>query len=129
MRIAFAQVFVDDQDRARQFYTETLGFRVHTDADYGPGARWLTVVSPEQPDGPQLLLGLVDDASAAYQRQVYESGRPAMSLTTSDLAGDHQRLQAAGVRFTMAPTEMPYGGTDALFDDTCGNYVNLHQDA
>lgn len=128
MRISFAQLFVTDQDRALEFYTDKLGFQVKTDAAYGPGARWLTVVSPEAPDGPELLLGLPDEAAAAFQKHVYENGRPAISLATSDLDADYARLREAGVEFTMPPTQMPYGGTDAVFDDTCGNYINLHQD-
>ena len=127
MRIKLAQVFVTDQDRAQAFYTEKLGFRVKTDAEYGPGARWLTVVSPDDPDGTELMLGLVDESSAAFQRTVYDSGRPAISLESDDLQQEYERLRDAGVTFTMPPTTMPYGGTDAVFDDTCGNYVNLHQ--
>lgn len=128
MRIKMAQIFVDDQDKALAFYTDKLGFQVQNDAAYGPGARWLTVVSPEEPEGPELLLGLADEAASAFQKHVYDNGRPAFSLTTSDLDGDYARLTKAGVRFTMAPTQMPYGGTDAVLDDTCGNYINLHQD-
>lgn len=127
MRIAFAQIFVTDQDVAKAFYTEKLGFTEKTDAAYGPGARWLTVVSPESPDGPELLLGLPDEHARGYQQHVYTSGRPAMSLTTDDLQGDYERMTAAGVTFTTPPATMPYGGTDAVFDDTCGNLINLHQ--
>lgn len=127
MRIRMAQIFVNDQDRAQAFYTGKLGFQVKTDANYGPGARWLTVVSAEDLDGPELLLGLTDETSGAFQRQVYESGRPAISLESHDLQKEYERLRDAGVEFTMPPTEMPYGGTDAVFDDTCGNHVNLHQ--
>ena len=128
MRIKLAEIFVDDQDAARRFYTEVLGFQLKTDAEYGPGARWLTVVSPDEPDGTQLLLGAADDVARQFRQATREAGRPATSLTTDDIERDHLRLVTAGVTFTMAPTKMPYGGTDAVFDDTCGNLINLHQD-
>jgi predicted enzyme related to lactoylglutathione lyase len=127
MRIKLAGIFVDDQETAKRFYTEVLGFQIETDAAYGPGARWLTVVSPEEPDATELLLGAADDIARQFQKATREAGRPAISLTTDDIARDHQRLVAAGVIFTMPPTRMPYGGTDAVFDDTCGNLINLHQ--
>lgn len=127
MRIMLAEIFVDDQDKARAFYTDVLGFQVKTDAAYSESERWLTVVSPEAPDGTELLLGLPDERARALQQANYEAGKPTTSLTTDDLQRDYNRLVAAGVRFTMAPTAMPYGGTDALFDDGCGNLINLHQ--
>jgi len=127
IKIKLAGIFVDDQDAALKFYTELLGLQVQTDSDYGPGARWLTVVSPAEPDGTALLLALADGATRDFQRANYQAGKPAISLTTDDVSGDHERLVAAGVRVTMPPTEMPYGGVDALFDDGCGNLVNLHQ--
>jgi catechol 2,3-dioxygenase-like lactoylglutathione lyase family enzyme len=104
-----------------------LGLRVHTDAAYGPGGRWLSVVSPGDPDGTALLLGLAEGPAADYQRALYASGQPAISLTTDDIHSDHKRLEAAGARFTLPPTTMPCGATDAVFDDGCGNLVNLHQ--
>lgn len=128
IKIRLAGIFVNDQGAALRFYTEVLGFQVHTDAAYGPGARWLTVVSPAEPDGTALLLGLAEGAALEFQRATYEAGKPAISLTTDDLEGDHKRLVDAGVRVTMPPTRMPYGGVDAIFDDGCGNLVNLHQE-
>lgn len=127
MRIAFAEIFVTDQDTAKAFYTEKLGFVERTDAAYGLGARWLTVASPDDPEGPELLLGLPDDAARAFQKSVYDAGRPAISFTTEDISAEYERLRAAGVEFTVPPTAMEYGGTDAVFDDTCGNRINLHQ--
>ncbi|MQA77922.1 MAG: VOC family protein [Streptosporangiales bacterium] len=127
MRIAFAQIFVTDQDAAKAFYTEKLGFVERTDAAYGPGARWLTVASPDDQEGPELLLGLPDEDARAFQKHVHDAGQPAMSFTTDDIQGDYERLRAAGVAFTLPPTTMEYGGTDAIFEDTCGNLVNLHQ--
>jgi predicted enzyme related to lactoylglutathione lyase len=128
MRIKLAGIFVDDQDRARTFYTEVLGLEIKTDADYGPDARWLTVVSPEDPDGTELLLNAPDEAARAFQAANRQAGRPATSLSTDDCRRDYRRLVERGVRFVMEPTTMSYGGTDALFDDTCGNLINLHQD-
>ena len=105
-----------------------LGFQVKTSAAYGPGERWLSVVSPEEPDGVQLVLHLTDDPARAFREASRELGRPVISLTTSDCAGDAERLKAKGVRFVKEPSRMAYGGMDAVFDDTCGNLINLHQD-
>jgi catechol 2,3-dioxygenase-like lactoylglutathione lyase family enzyme len=128
IRIKLAGIFVTDQDAARAFYTDLLGLQVGTDAAYGPRARWLTVVSPDDPEGTALLLGLAEGPAADFQRATYESGKPAISLTTDDIENDHKRLEAAGVRFSMPPTRMPYGGVDAVLEDGCGNLINLHQD-
>lgn len=128
MRISMASVFVNDQSRAKAFYTEQLGFQPHTDAEYGPGARWLSVVSTEAPEGPHLLLGYADDAALAFQQAQFAAAKPAIAFTTDDVQREYERLAARGVVFTMTPTKMPYGGTDALLDDTCGNLICLHQD-
>lgn len=128
MRIKLSSIFVDDQDKALAFYTEALGFRLKTDAPYSETARWLTVVSPEEPEGAELLLSLPDEAEAAYQRATREAGKPATSFTTDDCRRDHERLSARGVEFVMEPKQMPYGGTDATFDDGCGNLINLHEE-
>lgn len=127
MRIEMASIFVDDQEKAKRFYTEVLGFQVESDADYGTGERWLTVVSPEAPTGTQLLLGLAKGPAIDFQRSVREAGTPAISLTTDDIDADFQRLREAGVRFTVEPQKQHYGGVDAVFDDTCGNLINLHR--
>jgi catechol 2,3-dioxygenase-like lactoylglutathione lyase family enzyme len=128
IKIKLAGIFVSDQDAALAFYAGPLGLRVHTDAPYGPGARWLTVVAPDEPDGTQLGLMLAEGPAADFQRATYAAGKPATSLSTDDIEGDHKRLEAAGVTFTVPPTRMSYGGTDAVFDDGCGNLINLHQD-
>jgi catechol 2,3-dioxygenase-like lactoylglutathione lyase family enzyme len=128
MRIKLTGIFVDDQDRAREFYESVLGMQVKVDAGYGGGARWLSVVSPEDPDGAELLLELPDEAAGAYRRSLREAGKPATALATGDCEGDYERLLASGVTFTTPPTKMPYGGTDAVFDDGCGNLICLHQD-
>jgi catechol 2,3-dioxygenase-like lactoylglutathione lyase family enzyme len=128
MRIGLTGIFVDDQDRAERFYTEVLGLQVKTSAAYGPGERWLSVVSPEEPDGVELALHLTDEPARAFQQASRELGRPVFSLRTNDCVGDAERLKAKGVVFLKEPARMEYGGMDAVFDDTCGNLVNLHQD-
>jgi catechol 2,3-dioxygenase-like lactoylglutathione lyase family enzyme len=128
MRIGLTGIFVDDQDRAERFYTEVLGLQVKTSAAYGPGERWLTVVSPEEPDGVELVLHLTDEPARAFRQASRELGRPVLSLRTDDCQRDADRLKAKGVVFVKDPARMPYGGMDAVFDDTCGNLVNLHQD-
>ena len=128
MRIGITGIFVDDQDRAERFYTEVLGFQVKTSAAYGPGERWLSVVSPEEPDGVELVLHLTDEPARAFRQASREVGRPVISLRTDDCVGEAERLKAKGVVFVREPARMPYGGMDAVFDDTCGNLINLHQD-
>jgi catechol 2,3-dioxygenase-like lactoylglutathione lyase family enzyme len=128
MRIGLTGIFVDDQDRAEQFYTKVLGFQVKTSAAYGPGERWLSVVAPEEPDGVELVLHLADEPARAFQQASRQAGRPVLSLRTDDCQGEAERLKAEGVVFVKEPGRMDYGGMDAVFDDTCGNLLNLHQD-
>jgi catechol 2,3-dioxygenase-like lactoylglutathione lyase family enzyme len=128
MRIGLTGIFVDDQDKAEQFYTEILGFRVKTSAPYGPDERWLSVVSPEEPDGVELVLHRTDEPARAFRQASREVGRPVISLRTDDCRRDAVRLKARGVVFVKEPARMDYGGMDAVFDDTCGNLINLHQD-
>jgi catechol 2,3-dioxygenase-like lactoylglutathione lyase family enzyme len=128
MRIGLVSIFVDDQDQAQQFYTQVLGFKVKTSAPYGPDERWLSVVSPEDPDGAELVLHLADEPARAFQAASRAIGRPVLSLRTDDCAGETERLKAKRVVFVKEPGRMAYGGIDAVFDDTCGNLVNLHQD-
>jgi catechol 2,3-dioxygenase-like lactoylglutathione lyase family enzyme len=128
MRIGLTSIFVDDQDQAERFYTQVLGFQVKTSAPYGPGERWLSVVAPEDPDGVELVLHLADEPARAFQQASRELGRPVLSLRTDDCRRQAERLKAKGVVFVREPGRMPYGGIDAVLDDTCGNLVNLHQD-
>jgi catechol 2,3-dioxygenase-like lactoylglutathione lyase family enzyme len=128
MQIGLTSIFVDDQDQAERFYTEVLGLTIKTDAPYRPGERWLTVVSPEDPDGVELVLHLADESARAFRRASREMGRPGISLRTDDCRRDAERLEAAGVVFAMEPARMDYGGMDAVFDDNCGNLINLHQE-
>jgi predicted enzyme related to lactoylglutathione lyase len=86
------------------------------------------VVSPDEPDGVELVLHLADEPARAFQRASRELGRPVISLRTDDCQRDAERLKAKGVVFVREPARMDYGGMDAVFDDTCGNLLNLHQD-
>jgi catechol 2,3-dioxygenase-like lactoylglutathione lyase family enzyme len=128
MRIGLTSVYVDDQDQAERFYTEILGFQVKTSAPYRPEERWLSVISPPQPDGVELVLHLADEPARALQQASRQAGRPVLSLHTDDCAAETERLKAMGVVFVKEPGRMPYGGLDAVFADTCGNLLNLHQD-
>jgi catechol 2,3-dioxygenase-like lactoylglutathione lyase family enzyme len=123
-RINLASVFVDDQDKALAFYTDVLGFEQKHDIPLGEH-RWLTVVSADDPDGPELLLE--PDAHPAvgpYRKALVEDGIPATSFAVADVAAEHARLTARGVTFTQPPTEMgPV--TTAVLDDTCGNLIQL----
>ena len=126
MRIYVTSVFVDDQKKALDFYTNTLGFKKKTDIDLG-GASWLTVVSPEQPDGTELLLEPSDHpAVKPYKNALVEDGIPATSFAVDDVQAEFDRLRSKGVTFTQEPTEMG-NVTTAVFDDTCGNLIQIVQ--
>ena len=124
MQIYVTSVFVDDQKKALDFYTNTLGFTKKTDIDLG-GASWLTVVSPEQPDGTELLLEPSGHpAVKPYKNALVEDGIPATSFAVDDVQAEFDRLRSRGVRFTQEPTEMG-NVTTAVFDDTCGNLIQI----
>jgi len=124
MRIYVTSVFVDDQRKALEFYTNTLGFTKKTDIDLG-GASWLTVVSPEQPDGTELLLEPSGHpAVKPYKNALVEDGIPATSFAVDDVQAEFDRLRSRGVRFTQEPTEIG-NVTTAVFDDTCGNLIQI----
>ncbi|MFE1979306.1 VOC family protein [Streptomyces hygroscopicus] len=124
MRIHLSSVFVDDQDKALRFYTEVLGFVKKTEVPLGED-RWLTVVSPEDPDGTELLLE--PDGHPAvrpYKAALAEDGIPATSFAVDDVHTEVARLRGLGVRFTQEPLEMgPV--TTAVLDDTCGNLIQI----
>ena len=126
MRIYVTSVFVDDQRKALDFYTNVLGFQKKTDIELG-GASWLTVVSPHQPDGTELLLEPSGHpAVTPYKKALVEDGIPATSFAVDDVQAESDRLKSSGVRFTQEPTEMG-GVTTAVFDDTCGNLIQIVQ--
>ena len=124
MRITVTSVLVDDQDRALAFYTEKLGFELRQDVDMG-GPRWLTVASPEQPDGPEVVLEPDGHPAAGpFKAALVADGIPWTSFGVDDVHAEHARLEALGVRFTQPPTD--HGPvTTAVFDDTCGNLIQI----
>jgi predicted enzyme related to lactoylglutathione lyase len=126
MKIKLTNVYVDDQDKALRFYTEVLGFTKKTDFSQGP-FRWLTVTSPEEPNGTELQLALNNNPAAkAYQQAIFQQGQPAVMFFTDDIKGDHARITARGVAFAMPPTEVT-GSTIAQVNDTCGNLIQITQ--
>jgi predicted enzyme related to lactoylglutathione lyase len=126
MRIKLTSVYVDDQDKALRFYTEALGFIKKADFSNGP-FRWLTVASPEDPDGTELQLALNDNPAAkTYQEARFAQSQPAVMFFTDDVKGDYERINSRGAEFTMPPTEVT-GSTIAMLNDTCGNLVQITQ--
>lgn len=117
---------VTDQDKAHKFYTETLGFVTKHDIPMGE-YKWLTVVSPEAPDGTELLLEPMGfEPARIFQQELYKAGIPATAFSVADIRAEYERLSALGVVFQSEPAEM--GGTAvAAFDDTCGNFIQLYQ--
>jgi catechol 2,3-dioxygenase-like lactoylglutathione lyase family enzyme len=126
MRIYVTSVLDDDQKKALDFYTNTLGFEKKRDIPLGD-ASWLTVVSPEQPDGTELLLEPSGHRAAKpFKDALVEDGIPATSFAVDDVQAEFDRLRSKGVRFTQEPTEMGAVIT-AVFDDTCGNLIQIVQ--
>ncbi|WP_280419480.1 VOC family protein [Nocardia carnea] len=128
MRINVTSVYVDDQAKALRFYTEILGFQKKTDVPVGD-ASWLTVVSPATPDGVELLLEPTGHPAAkVYKEALVEDGIPFTSFAVDDLAAEFDRLRGLGVRFTQEPVD--YGTVKtAVFDDTCGNLIQIAQES
>lgn len=125
MRITVTSVLVDDQDKALKFYTEVLGFVKKTEIPLGE-AKWLTVVSPDNLDGVELVLEPAGHpAVGPYRQALVEDGIPFTTFAVDDVHAEHARLRALGVRFTQEPVEMQ-GVTTAVFDDTCGNLIQIH---
>jgi catechol 2,3-dioxygenase-like lactoylglutathione lyase family enzyme len=125
MRIRITSIFVDDQDRALRFYTDVLGFVPKDDIPIGGADRWLTVVSPEDPTGVELLLEPSSHrAVGPFKQALVADGIPAMSFAVEDVAAEHTRLLGLGVRFTQEPTDLgPV--IVAVLDDTCGNLIQI----
>jgi len=124
VRINLASVLVDDQDKALRFYTEILGFVKKTEVPLGE-ARWLTVVSPDDPDGVELVLEPDGHPAAKpFKRALVEDGIPYTSFQVDDVKPEYERLRALGVRFTQEPVEMPTV-TTAVLDDTFGNLIQI----
>ena len=126
MKIKLTTVYVVDQEKALRFYTEVLGFVKKADFSQGP-FRWLTVASPEDPDGTELQLALNDNPAAkAYQQAMFQQGQPAAMFFTDDVQADYERMKARGGEFTMPPTDVT-GSKIARLNDTCGNLIQVTQ--
>ena len=124
MRIHITSVLVDDQERALRFYTDVLGFQKKHDIPLGE-ARWLTVVAPDQPEGPELLLEPDSHPAAKpFKAALVADGIPATSFAVEDVQAEFERLRDLGVRFTQEPADMG-AVTTAVFDDTCGNLIQI----
>jgi len=128
MKIVVTSVLVDDQERALRFYTDVLGFKKKHDIPMGE-FRWITVVSPQDPSGTELLLEPdAHPAAKPFKQALVEDGIPYTSFGVDDVRADFERLSGLGVQFTQPPTEMgPV--TTAVFDDTCGNLIQIAQQA
>ncbi len=126
MKIKVTSVYVDEQDKALRFYTEVLGFVKKVDFSQGP-FRWLTVASPEDPDGTELQLALNDNPVAkAYQQAMFQQGQPAAMFYTDDLQADYEGMKARGAEFTMPPKDVT-ASKIAMLNDTCGNLIQVTQ--
>lgn len=127
MKIMLASISVGDQEHALKFYRDILGFQLKRDIPLGD-ARWLTLVSPEAPDGVELLLepNAEYPAMKALKSALVADGIPFTAFQVTDIHAEYERLQALGVKFTMEPTDM--GQTmAAVFDDTCGNLIQIYE--
>jgi predicted enzyme related to lactoylglutathione lyase len=126
MKIKLTSIYVDDQDKALRFYTEVLGFVKKTDFSQGP-FRWLTVASPEDPEGTELQLALNNNPPAkAYQQAIFQQGQSAAMFYTDDVQSDYDRIKARGAEFTMLPKDVT-ASKIAMLNDTCGNLIQLTQ--
>jgi predicted enzyme related to lactoylglutathione lyase len=126
MKIKLTSIYVDNQDKALRFYTEVLGFMKKTDFSQGP-YRWLTVASPEDPEGTELQLALNNNPPAkAYQQAIFQQGQSAAMFYTDDVQSDYERMKARGAEFTMPPKDVT-ASKIAMLNDTCGNLIQLTQ--
>jgi len=126
MKISLTTVYVDDQEKALRFYTEVMGFVKKADFSQGP-FRWLTVASPEDPDGTQLQLALNNNPAAkTYQQALFGQNQPAAMFFTDDVDADYERMKARGAEFTMPPTDVT-ASKISMLKDTCGNLIQVTQ--
>jgi predicted enzyme related to lactoylglutathione lyase len=126
MKVKVTSVYVDDQEKALRFYTEVLGFVKKTDFSQGP-YRWLTVASPEDPDGTELQLALNNNPAAkTYQQAIFQQGQPATMFYTDNIQADYERIKERGAQFTMPPTDVT-ASKIAMLNDTCGNLIQIVQ--
>lgn len=126
MKITMNSVLVDDQDKALAFYTEVLGFVKKFDFPIGE-LRWLTLVSPDEPEGAQLLLEPNDNPVArSYQKSLFEQGKPLTAFAVENVQQEYERMKALGVVFASEPIKTP-GATLVALDDTCGNFIQIYE--
>jgi len=124
VKIKLTSIYVNDQEKALRFYTKVLGFVKKADFTQG-SYRWLTVASPEEPDGTELQLALNDKPAArAYQQALFEQGQPAAMFYVDDVQREYDRMKPLGAEFTMPPTKVT-GSTIAMLNDTCGNLIQI----
>lgn len=128
MKIKLASVPIDDYDKALKFYTEVMGFQKKRDIPLGDGARWITVVSPQEPDGTELLLEPNSDypAMKALKESLVKDSIPYTAFQVDDVQEEYERMKNLGVEFTMEPTNMGMT-TAAVLNDTCGNLIQIYQ--
>lgn len=128
MKIKLASVSIDDYDKAVKFYTETLGFILKRDIPLGNDARWITVVSPDDPNGVELVLepNASYPAMKALKESLVRDGIPFTAFEVNNIQKEYERMKKLGVEFTMEPTNMGMT-TAAIFDDTCGNLIQIYQ--
>jgi len=127
MQIKLTSIFVNDQEKALKFYTDVLGFTKKYDFAGGGNYRWLTVVSPEEPEGVQLVLEASEGfnpAAKTYQQAIYQSGIPAANFFVASVEQEFERLKKLGVTFTKEPTKTT-GSTIAMLNDSCGNLIQI----
>jgi predicted enzyme related to lactoylglutathione lyase len=126
MKIKLTSVHVDNQENALRFYTDVLGFVKKTDFSQG-SYRWLTVASPEDPDGTELQLALNNNPAAkAYQQALFQQSQPAAMFFSDDVQADYERMKARGAEFTVPPKDVT-GSKIAMLKDTCGNIIQVTQ--
>ena len=126
MKIKLTSIYVNDQEKALRFYTDVLGFAKKADFSQGP-FRWLTVTSPDEPDGTQLQLALNNDPAAkSYQQAKFQQGQPAAMFFSDDVQADYERMKARGAEFTKPPADVT-GSKIAMLNDTCGNLIQITQ--
>jgi catechol 2,3-dioxygenase-like lactoylglutathione lyase family enzyme len=128
IKIKLTSVSIDDYDKALKFYTEVLGFVKKNDIPLGEGTRWITVVSPEEPNGTELLLepNASYPAMKALKESLVKDGIPFTAFQVNNVQQEYERMQDQGVEFTMEPTNMGQT-TAAVFNDTCGNLIQIYE--
>lgn len=128
MKIKLTSVSIDDYDKALKFYTDAMGFVLKRDIPLGDGARWITVVSPDEPNGTELLLepNANYPAMKALKEALVKDGIPFTAFEVSDMQREYERMKQLGVEFTMEPTNMG-PTTVAVLNDTCGNLIQIYQ--